>query len=201
MTAPSTSLSVSHEIARKGVAPEASLSVTLSYEDRFLRRKVLKSDQGESFLVDLAHTESLDQGDAFVLTDGRAVRVEAAAEPLLAVSGTDLPRLAWHIGNRHTPCQIEAARLLIQRDHVIRDMLAHIGATVDEVLEPFTPEGGAYGHGRTHGHDHSHAHGPEGHAHSHSHSQSHAHAHDHDHAHSHSHSHSHSHGPAHAHDD
>ena len=54
-----------------------------------------------------------------------------------------------------------------------------IGATVTEVDEPFTPEGGAYGHGRTHGHDHSHSHGPEGHSHGHSH------AHDHDHGHHH----------------
>ena len=83
------------------------------------------------------------------------------------MTGTDLPRIAWHIGNRHTPCQIESDRLLIQRDHVIADMLRRIGAEVIEVIEPFTPEGGAYGHGRTHGHDHSHSHGPEGHAHSH----------------------------------
>ncbi|MEP4639891.1 MAG: urease accessory protein UreE, partial [Yoonia sp.] len=25
-----------------------------------------------------------------------------------------------------------------------------------EVVEPFTPEGGAYGHGRTHSHEHGH---------------------------------------------
>jgi urease accessory protein len=78
-----------------------------------------------------------------------------------------LHRIAWHIGNRHTPCQIEADRLLIQRDHVIADMLRLIGAQVREVVEPFTPEGGAYGHGRTHGHDHSHAHGPVAHSHDH----------------------------------
>ncbi|MEB3419554.1 urease accessory protein UreE [Salipiger marinus] len=187
-----TQLPTCHAIARKGHAADATLTVTLSYEDRFLRRKVLTADSGEAFLVDLAHTESLDQDDAFLLGDGRAVRVLAAAEPLLAVSGADLPRLAWHVGNRHTPCQIEAARLLIQRDHVIRDMLARIGAEVTEVTEPFTPEGGAYGHGRTHGHDHSHSHGPapvqahaHAHAHSHSHGQDHGHSHGHDHPHDH----------------
>ena len=174
-----TQLPTAHEIARKGHWETASDTVTLSYEDRFLRRKVLTAGSGAGFLVDLAHTESLDHGDAFRLTDGRLVEVVAASEPLLAVSGDDLPRIAWHIGNRHTPCQIEPARLLIQRDHVIRDMLQRIGATVTEVDEPFTPEGGAYGHGRTHGHDHSHSHGPEGHSHDHSH------AHDHDHGHHH----------------
>ena len=29
-----------------------------------------------------------------------------------------------------------------------------LGATLREVVEPFRPEGGAYGHGRTHGHHH-----------------------------------------------
>ncbi|SDE16213.1 urease accessory protein [Salipiger thiooxidans] len=176
-----TSLPTAHEIARKGHWSDAADTVTLSYEDRFLRRKVLTAGTGAGFLVDLAHTESLDEGDAFRLGDGSLVAVRAAVEPLLAVTGADLPRIAWHIGNRHTPCQIEPDRLLIQRDHVIRDMLERIGATVTEVDEPFTPEGGAYGHGRTHGHDHSHSHGPDSHTHSdgggHSHSHSHAHGH------------------------
>jgi len=43
---------------------------------------------------------------------------------------------------------------LIQADHVLRDMLQKLGATLREVEAPFTPEGGAYGHGRTHGHSH-----------------------------------------------
>ena len=66
----------------------------------------------------------------------------------------DLLRFAWHIGNRHVPCQIEGARLLIKKDHVIKEMLIKLGAEVGTVKEPFNPEGGAYGHGRTHSHAH-----------------------------------------------
>lgn len=149
--------------------PAQARQVTLSYEDRFLRRKVLTDDAGARFLVDLAQTTSLDAGDAFALEEGGAITVLAAPEPLLEVRGPDLPRLAWHIGNRHTPCQIEADRLLIRRDRVIADMLDRIGAETREITAPFTPEGGAYGHGRTHGHDHSHGHGPHDHAHDHDH--------------------------------
>lgn len=133
---------------------DLSAQVALNYEGRFLRRKVLTTDDGQSVLVDLPKTTSLDHGGVLVLEDGREVGIVAAPEDLLEVTGPDLTRLAWHIGNRHTPCQIEEGRLLIQRDHVIRDMLGKIGATVREVVEPFTPEGGAYGHGRTHGHSH-----------------------------------------------
>lgn len=138
--------------AHAHAAPAATLALT--YEDRFLRRKVLTTEEGLTFLVDLEHTTSLDHGGVLVLEDGREIGIVAAPEDLLEVTGPHLSRLAWHIGNRHTPCQIEGDRLLIQRDHVIRDMLEKLGATLRDVVEAFAPEGGAYGHGRTHGHSH-----------------------------------------------
>ena len=167
-----TALPLAQTLHRHSHADHAG-TVTLSYDDRFLRRKRLTMDSGEAFVVDLEKTTSLDQGDALELADGRLVQVKAAVEEVLVVTGENLPRLAWHIGNRHTPCQIEAERLLIQRDPVIKHMLEHLGATIVDAEEPFTPEGGAYGHGRTHSHEHGHS------------------AHDHDYGHSHEHSHAH----------
>jgi urease accessory protein len=82
------------------------------------------------------------------------IEVLAAHEPLIEIKGDDLVRIAWHIGNRHTPCQIERGRLLIQPDHVIEALMIKIGASVTKVVEQFIPEGGAYGHGRTHSHAH-----------------------------------------------
>ena len=143
-------LPVSREIKHAHHVDDA---VTLTYDGRFLRRKVLQTQGGTEFLVDLSKTQSLNSGDAFVLDDGRLIGVEPATEDLLEVTG-DLVRLAWHIGNRHMPCQIEDTRLLIQKDHVIEKMLEQLGATLRTVREPFTPEGGAYGHGRTHSHAH-----------------------------------------------
>lgn len=128
--------------------------VVLDYEARFMRRKVLITEKGEKLLVDLPQTTSLDHQGVLLLEGGGEIEVVAAAENLLQITGDDLVRLAWHVGNRHTPCQIEMDRLLIQQDHVIHDMLNLLGATVTDVTEAFTPEGGAYGHGRTHSHAH-----------------------------------------------
>ena len=66
----------------------------------------------------------------------------------------NLPRIAWHVGNRHTPCQIADDHILIRQDVVLQAMLEQLGATVRQLTTPFMPEGGAYGHGRTHGHEH-----------------------------------------------
>jgi urease accessory protein len=136
-------------------APVDALS--LGYDARFLRRKRLDTVGGAQVVVDLPETTNLRDGDALVLDGGGLIEVRAAPEPLLAVTGPDLVRLAWHIGNRHTPCEIGPGRLLIQRDHVLADMLRGLGATLSEIEAPFSPEGGAYGTGRTMGHSH----GPE----------------------------------------
>lgn len=128
--------------------------VTLSYDERFLRRKRLVTAHDLDFLVNLPETTSLQDRDLLELDDGRLIEVIAAEEPVVVVTGPEPLRYAWHIGNRHTPCQIESDRLLIRQDHVIEAMLAQLGATISRAIEPFTPEGGAYGHGRTMGHDH-----------------------------------------------
>ncbi len=152
---------------RRATPPDAAADrVTLDYEGRFLRRRTLTTDAGRPLLVDLPETVSLNDGDAFETEAGALITVRAAPEPLIEITAppADLTRLAWHVGNRHAPAQIEPNRLLIRSDPVLADMLARLGATTRAVTEPFRPEGGAYGHGRTHGH---HSGGPTDHPHAH----------------------------------
>ena len=136
---------------------EALAFVTLDYEGRFLRRKRLVTDSGEPFLVELPETVSLSSTDGFVLDDNRVVAIKAKSESLLKVKHAELSRIAWHIGNRHTPCQVELDHLLIKEDYVMEDLLRLLGADIEKLQAPFFPEGGAYGHGRTHNHSHNHS--------------------------------------------
>ena len=137
---------------------EVAGRVRLSHHARSLRRRRLVTVEGAGFLLDLPTTLSVEDGDAFRLEDGRLVVVEAEAEALLEVRG-DLPRLAWHIGNRHSPCEIGGDRLRVLADPVMARMLRGLGAEVAEVVAPFRPEGGAYGEGRVMGHDHGNGYG------------------------------------------
>ncbi len=139
-------------------------AVILDYDARLVRRKRLVTAEGRGFMVDLAEVTNLDAWWGFELEDGTLLEIVPADEALMEVTG-DLPRLAWHIGNRHTPCQITDTRLLIRHDHVIEAMLAQLGARLRPVTGPFTPEGGAYGHGRTMGHYHDHDQKHAAHAH------------------------------------
>lgn len=140
-------------------------TVVLTYHDRHRRRMTMTGIGGLSFVLDLEKVTVLEDGDALVLDDNRRVAVKAAPEALLEITcndPADLSRMAWHLGNRHLPTQIDAARILIRDDHVIADMLRGLGAQVHRIDEPFTPEGGAYGEG---GSGHHHHDDDEGHHH------------------------------------
>lgn len=139
--------------------------VVLDHDERHLRRRVLTLKQGGQVLIDLVEPAALQQGDLLVLDDGRHVGVVAPDEEVYDVRARDhvhLAELAWHIGNRHLPAAVEADRIIILRDHVIRDMLEGLGASVTETVEPFSPLRGAYAGNHEHHHhhhDHGHHHG------------------------------------------
>ncbi|MBC8752222.1 MULTISPECIES: urease accessory protein UreE [Paraburkholderia] len=190
-------------------------SLTLAFDERRRSRFAATLDNGEEVALLLPRGTVLRDGDVLVADDGGLVRVVAAHEAVLYVRAPDaltLTRAAYHLGNRHTPVEVGADYLKLEYDPVLADMLARIGATIEQVSLPFQPETGAYGGGHKHGHDETFAedyaiaqqvfgehHGQE-HAHadagsSHSHSHDHDHDHDHDHGHVHDESCGHGHHP------
>jgi urease accessory protein len=135
--------------------------LVLSYDERHRRRRRYVASGGTTFLLDLPRATVLRAGDGLRLEDGRIVGVAASPERLAEITAADagtLVRLAWHIGNRHLPAQLEPQRILIREDAVIVNMLVGLGATVTPVLAAFTPEAGAYDSGNAHiahpGHHH-----------------------------------------------
>jgi urease accessory protein len=145
----SASLPRAARVAAPGQWPagEAVATVTLAYADRHLRRRRLSADDGTRLLLDLPRPRLLGDGDGLALSDGRWVGVRAAVEPVVearAADARELARLAWHVGNRHTACQILAQALRVLDDPVLADMLAGLGAQVVRTQAPFAPEPGAY---------------------------------------------------------
>ncbi len=144
-------------VRRAAVKPERIADrLTLDHGDRHRRRVALTGEGGLAFLLDLAEATVLEDGDAVKLDDGRLVEVRAAPERLIEVKAATplrLMKLAWHIGNRHIPCEITADALYIADDHVLMEMVRGLGGSAEIVIRPFRPERGAYDHG---GHGHGH---------------------------------------------
>lgn len=127
----------------------AADTLRLPHHARALRRRRVTTASGRSVLLDLAETAQLEEGDGIVLDDGTALRVEAEPEALLearAASPEGLARLAWHLGNRHAPCEVGEGFLRVPAERPVAVMLAALGAEVREVTAPFRPERGAFAH-------------------------------------------------------
>ena len=121
--------------------------LVLTFDERHRRRLRYVACGGRDFLLDLPRAAVLRAGDGLRLEDGGIGGGEASPERLVEVTAADaatLVRLAWHIGNRHVPAQLEPDRILIRDDAVIVNMLHGLGATVTPVTAAFTPEAGAY---------------------------------------------------------
>ncbi len=129
-------------------------TVTLAYLDRHRRRIRLVTDSGKAYLLDLPRAHHLVDGDGLEIEGGGYLGVRAAAEPLFEIearNGSELARIAWHLGNRHLPVQLVGERLRIRADHVIAEMVIGLGGRVVDLEAPFDPEIGAYA-GATHHH-------------------------------------------------
>jgi urease accessory protein len=189
-------------------------TLTLAFDERRKSRLATTLDSGEEVGVLLPRGTVLGEGDILVGEDGGLVRIVAASQPVLRVTGSSagaLTRAAYHLGKRHTPVEIGDGYLQLEDDPVLADMLRRLGMKVEQIQHPFTPEAGAYGGGHKHGHDETFAedyavaqkvfdehHGHEpGHKHDDGHGHSHAHGHGHkygdDHGHSHDHDNAHDH--------
>ena len=132
-----------------GLWPEhkAYASITLEFEARHRRRLRLDLDNGEEVLLDLNKAVAMSGGDGLLMENGQWIKVIAASEPVLKISTKDrglFVRLAWHLGNRHVAADIRDDSIVIKPDHVLKEMLQGLGAVVEEISDPFQPEGGAY---------------------------------------------------------
>ena len=132
--------------------------ISLDYDSRKRGRFKTLTETDEEAGIFLDRGQTLMDGDYLRATDGRVVLVKAAAEPLTEASTTDpvlFAKICYHLGNRHTPVDIQTGAVRFQPDHVLSDLCRQWGLQVVDLEESFNPERGAYGQhvGGSHHHD------------------------------------------------
>jgi len=159
------------KIPRSAYKVEVKGQLRLPFESRQKSRLKTKLVSGEEVGLVLPRGEILRGGDLVTASDGRVIEVVAEPDKLLHIDPDSLPKVAYHLGNRHVAVQVGQTFLRIAEDHVLEEMLKKMGAKVSRVEAPFEPEAGAYagghhqhdemGHGgkiHDHHHDHDHDH-------------------------------------------
>ncbi|MDC5849541.1 MULTISPECIES: urease accessory protein UreE [Vibrio oreintalis group] len=144
---------ISKEICTK---PNAFLSLPI--DSRIKSRLKVELDDGREAGLFLPRGHILRGGEQLKSQCGMIVEIKAAPEKVSTIYCSDLhllTRVAYHLGNRHVPLQVEFGWVRYQHDHVLDEMVEGLGAKVTTEDASFEPESGAYG-GRSGGHHHHH---------------------------------------------
>lgn len=129
-----------------------TLILTIEQRQRSRFRAQLTSGEEVGVILDRGGP-ALRAGDGLANDAGARYRVDAAAERVSTVYAGDpllMLRVAYHLGNRHTPLEVSAEWLRYRHDHVLDDMVRGLGACPVSEMAPFQPESGAYGRGHHH---------------------------------------------------
>lgn len=137
-------------------APAAGLDrLVLPFEHRQKARQRARLESGREIGIALPRGTVLRGGDRLCTGSGEAVVVVAAPEPVSTVY-CDVPRqlarVAYHLGNRHVALEVGDGWVRYGHDHVLDDMVRHLGAEPVQDTQPFEPEAGAYAGAHRHEH-------------------------------------------------
>jgi urease accessory protein len=122
--------------------------VALTWEQRQRSRQRLLTVQGCEIALALPTGTRLQAGDLLFAPQGW-IAVELACEDVLLIrprSVRETAFVAYQIGNRHLPLEIDVQGLKTLYEPVLQTYLEQHGVPVERVQRPFTPVSAASGH-------------------------------------------------------
>ena len=122
--------------------------LVLSWEQRQKSRQRLMTAQGREIALALPTGTRLQAGDLLPTPEGW-IEVASASEDVLLIqprSPQETAFIAYQIGNRHLPMEIEAQGLKTLYEPILEVYLKQQGIPVERVQAPFSPIGLASRH-------------------------------------------------------
>lgn len=127
--------------------------LVLTAEERRWGRRRVTTQAGRVLALALPTGTTLTPGDILHVAADWYVVIEAAPEPVLAVtprSRDEALRITWEVGNRHFTLAVDGERLLLPDDTAMEQLLARLDVPFERMQSIFIPLGA----GQRHDHHH-----------------------------------------------
>jgi len=124
-------------------------ALVLTAEERRWGRRRVKTRSGRELALALPTGSQLAPGDILYVGRDWYVTVEAAAEPVLAVtprSRDEGLRVAWEVGNRHFTLALDGDRILVPDDPAMEQLLTRLGVAWERARTVFIPISAGHRH-------------------------------------------------------
>jgi urease accessory protein len=124
-------------------------ALVLTAEERRWGRRRVTTQAGRELALALPTGSVLTPGDVLHVARDWYVVVEAAPEPVLAVtpcSHEEGLRVAFEVGNRHFTLAVDGERLLVPDDPAMEQLLRRLSVMFERTHAPFAPLGRGHRH-------------------------------------------------------
>jgi len=124
-------------------------TLVLTAEERRWGRRRVTTQAGRVLALALPTGSTLTPGDILHVTPDWYVVIEAAPEPVLAVtprSRDEALRIAYEVGNRHFTLALDGERLLLPDDTAMEQLLGRLDVPFERMQSVFVPLGVGHRH-------------------------------------------------------
>ena len=124
-------------------------TLVLTAEERRWGRRRVTTVGGRMLALALPTGTVMRPGDVLYVASDWYVTIEAAPEPVLAVtprSREEGLRVAFEVGNRHFTLAVDGDRLLVPDDPAMEQLLTRLGITFARIEAVFVPLGAGHRH-------------------------------------------------------
>lgn len=122
----------------------------LELEWEELNKKVMRkqTENGTDIAISLENNGHLHYGDVLYEDEETLIAIRTKLEKVYVItpkSMQEMGRMAFEIGNRHTPCIIEDNEILLRYDHTLEKLMDEVGVVYEQserrFKEPFKYKG------------------------------------------------------------
>jgi urease accessory protein len=128
-------------------------TLVLTAEERRWGRRRVTTQGGRVLALALPTGSLLTPGDILHVAADWYVVIEAAPEPVLAVtprSHTEALRVAYEVGNRHFTLAVDGERLLLPDDTAMEQLLGRLDLPFERIQSIFVPLSAGHRHEHHH---------------------------------------------------
>ena len=150
MTEPVVVVTRSHEhVHDADLSGREKDTLVLKAEERRWGRRRVTTVGGRMLALALPAGTVMRPGDVLYVASDWYVMIEAAPEPVLAVTSRSREeglRVAFEVGSRHFTLAVDGDRLLVPDDPAMDQLLTRLGVSFERVEAVFIPLGGGHRH-------------------------------------------------------
>ena len=114
----------------------------LELEWEELNKKILRKDtvSGREVAISLEESGSLRYEDVLFEDEDTLIVIRTKLEKVYVITPKtmqEMGKMAFEIGNRHTPCIIEDEEILVRYDHTLEKLMDEVGVSYEQAERRF----------------------------------------------------------------